>query len=245
MVETYFVCHKRKTIFARIPKAGVESIRHLILMELGLYTNPSSLWSNVPVINKQQKNILTKRGYKYIVIMRNPFERLVSGFTDKILRASPTYKLKEVKKMIEHFGYKITDKDKINFEEFVDYITSKRERDLDFHFKPATLMFEKNHDYIFDLKDGDLINIYLKKLGFKNKLLNYNTQVWQRGCSNKIESDICVSDKRFSFFEPYILNHQTFSYKHFYTKDIISKVSYYFTEDIRYFKFRVKNKKLI
>ena len=245
MVETYFVCHKRKTIFARIPKAGVESIRHLILMEIGLYTDPTSLWSNVPVINRSQKNILIKKGYTYFVIMRNPYERLVSGFTDKVLRACPTYKLPEVKKMIEHYGYKINDKDKINFEEYVDYLISKRERHLDFHFKPATLLFENNHHRIFDLKDGDLINIYLKKLGFENKLLNYNTQVWQRGCSNKIETDEYVGDKRFSFFEPYANKHQTFSYKQFYNKETISKVCKYFVNDIRYFKYRVKNKRLI
>ena len=245
MTEIYFVCIKRKTIFARIPKAGVESIRHLILMEKGLYTNPTSLWSNIYTVTRQQKNNLIKKGYKYIVIMRNPFERLVSGFTDKVLRASPTYKLKDVKNMIDYYGYNIRDKDKINFEEYVNYITTRREKDLNIHFKPATLMFEKNHHKIFDLKDGDLINIYLKNLGFENKLLNFNTEVWKRGCSDKIKTDEYVGDKRFSFFEPYALNHQTFSYEQFYTKELIEKINSYFADDIRYFKIRVKNNKLI
>lgn len=245
VAETYFICHKRKTIFARLPKSGVESVRYLILMEEGLYTNPASLWRNVQIINRKQKNILMKRGYTYIVIMRNPYERLVSGFTDKVLRASPTYKLVEVKKMIQCYGYSIKDKDKISFEEYVDYIISRRQIDLDFHFKPVTLLFEKNHNRIFDLKDSEHINLYLKILGFENKFINFNTEVFKRGCSDKIESEEYVGDKRYSYFEPYILKKQTFSYTHFYNYNTKMKVFSYFTEDIKYFKLRVKNKLLL
>ena len=245
MVETYFVCHKRKTIFARIPKSGVESIRYIIQMEQGIYTTPAGLWGNVLVVNKKQKNILMKRGYKYIVIMRNPYERLVSGFTDKVLRITNKYNLQETKKMLQHYNYKLEDKDKLSFEEYVDYIISKIPKNLDFHFRPATDLFEKNHDRIFDLKDGKHINLYLKSIGFENKFLNYNTEIFKRGCSTKIESDEYVGDKKYSYFEEYIKEHKTFSYSHFYNNNIKTKVLLYFTDDIKYFKFRIKNKPLI
>lgn len=245
MGETYFVCHKRKTIFSCIPKSGVESIRYLILMEDGLYINPSSLWSNILLVNRKEKNILMNRGYTYIVIMRNPYERFVSGFTDKILRSSAGYILPETRKMIRKYGYSANDKDKITFEEYVDYIVSKRPTKLDFHFRPATCLFEKNHNKIFDLKDGALINIYLKNLGFENEFINYNTEIFKKGCSNKIETEEYVGDKRYSYFEQYILKKQTFSYKHFYNFDTKMKVMLYFSDDITYFKLQVKNKPLI
>ena len=245
MVESYFVCHKRKTIFSRVPKSGVESIRYLIQMEKGIYTNPAGLWANVPVVNRKQKNILMSRGYTYIVIMRNPYERFVSGFTDKVLRITDKYNLPETRKMLQYHGYKLGDKNKLSFEEYVDYIVSKNPKDLDFHFRPATGLFEINHDRIFDLKDGKHINLYLKILGFENEFLNYNTEVFKRGCSIKIETDEYIGDKKYSYFKQYIEEHKTFSYSHFYNDDTKTKVLLYFIDDIKYFKYRVKNKPLI
>ena len=115
----YICCKKRNTLFCHIQKNGCESLQYLILKEED-EENPKLIW-NANIIRKylyNHKKIykLKKKNPNVILISRNPYSRIISGFNDKIF----TYNFNNLKypqKIYRFYNNYITKR--INFEEFI------------------------------------------------------------------------------------------------------------------------------
>lgn len=111
------------------------------------------------------------KDYTFVVIVRNPYERLVSGFLNKY----NSYPVGECRRFYKS--------EKITFEGFVDYLVRKecRERKHIHHFCPQTEEFfdlkklrEGKKLVVYDLKNIDynfIGNLYNKKI--PESLINY------------------------------------------------------------------------
>lgn len=74
---------------------------------------------------------LTEEGYRFITFVRNPYNRLVSCYRDKILRKKPQ-KL-EIMKCLGYFDSPINTP--ISFAEFVTAVSAQSDRDMNPHWR--------------------------------------------------------------------------------------------------------------
>ena len=118
----YFLyCKKRNTLFCHIEKNGCESIRYLILKEEN-EENPQNIWDekiNKYLYNNKDIYQLKIKNPNVILISRDPYSRIISGFNDKVLTNNFNYF--NYTKNIMEFNNNNLDK-RINFEEFINYI---------------------------------------------------------------------------------------------------------------------------
>ena len=162
----YFICPSKKVCFSVAEKCGVESILFLIGREEN-ETTPEKIWS----YKYKYLTMNIPYNYKHIAIIRNPYNRLVSGFLDKAITGN-FYNLDIFKKAMNYYGRSMNDNNRLNFEEFVNYIIQIPPMYLDNHFKHQTIILNLNGAKIFDVKNPN-INEYLQELGFKNTFDNY------------------------------------------------------------------------
>lgn len=149
---------KRKIIIGWSAKCGCSHIKKIIKYLNNF--NHVDLKNNIHLgtYNKLPKNFLSFN--HIIIIIRNPYERLISGFNDK-------YKLNG------SFRY-LWKKDELNFKNFVDELILNRYTNIEkHHFTPQTseewnddILKHKNIKF-FDLKNIDysfIESIYNKKI---------------------------------------------------------------------------------
>jgi len=139
------ISHKNKYICTYIPKSACTTIRCVLANIEGIEFVPN--WTV-----KDKKHIKTKfnflRGskqieryedYKYFTFVRNPWDRLVSCYFDKIIF------VREVKnnKWVKNGMYKEFNKYKpkvpfneMEFKDFVEFVISVPDNRCDIHFKP-------------------------------------------------------------------------------------------------------------
>lgn len=236
---TYYICPKRKVCFSVAEKCGTESIRYLILKEQN-EPNPEKIW-NPNYLNKY-RSVYIPHDYNHIAIVRNPFERLVSGFLDKGMTGN-FYRLDLFRKAIRKYGKDRNHKQRLNFEEFVNYIVTIPGRRLDNHFKPQTVSLNLYNAKIFDIKSKEL-NKYLKELGFENKFENYRMKYmyyWEKvdieNAHKLYYEDFDIAEKREEKINGDGLGYQGAKvpkYKNFYTnKELKDKVYRYFINDFK------------
>ena len=132
----YFICPKRKVCFSVAEKCGVESIRYLILREQE-EKNPEKIWH--PDYIRKYISEYVPHDYTHIAIVRNPYERLVSGYLDKCLTGN-YYRLDFCKKAIRFHHRDRSDKKRLSFEELVNYMITVPGRRLDIHFRHQTVI---------------------------------------------------------------------------------------------------------
>lgn len=217
----YFIIdHKLNIIFGWSAKCGCSHLKkicwylidNLIIENNDVHINKS--YSQLPVnINK----------YKIIIIIRNPYERLISGFLEKY--------------NINSYYRKIWKKSTITFTSFVDELVKNNWNLIDkHHFTPQTSeKFDKKILFckeikIFDIKNidyGYLESLYGKKI--PEELINYKGN----HARNKFNNDFndFVFDLDINTYYQYNVE-----LKYFFNPVIKNKVYNFYIEDFLFFK---------
>ncbi|KAM4652087.1 carbohydrate sulfotransferase 9-like [Discoglossus pictus] len=141
-----FVEHNHKFIYCEVPKAGCSNWKRIILLlstTLGasaddlnhedVHTTPllTRLSSYSPI---QQMRLL--KNYNKVMFTRDPFNRLVSAYRDKLLHDEPYYSKTMadiIKSRVRKQGHSA---EKVTFEEFVRFIVQENPDYRDTHWKP-------------------------------------------------------------------------------------------------------------
>lgn len=238
----YYILPKRKVCFSVAEKCGVESVRYLILQEQG-EKNPEDIW--LPEYKDKYRSEYVPINYTHIAIVRNPFERLVSGYLDKCMTGN-YWRLDFVKKAIRFYRRDRNFKGRMSFEEFVNFLITLPPRRLDIHFKPQTVSLNLWRANIFDIKDPKL-NEFLKQLGFEHTFENYRMKYmyyWNKvnipNAYKMYYRDYDIAENRKERINGDGLGYQGAKvplYKNFYNDDLRSKVYRYFINDFRTLKY--------
>lgn len=219
----------KKLIISHIPKSGCQSVRKFTLdcngdVERGVY----GVWENFKWYSHDISKLLNQ-GYELISIVRNPYARLVSGYTNKVL--SLLYKHEPSVKIIQHFK---GGENRISFEEFVSYITKQNPTTLDDHWKPQYIHIGENFlqsTKIFKLEENE-IKEYLK-----NKTDVVYGQYKSVDLKKPTYSDTYFGDKNFGDLKGLLEEGVMPKWEQFYNDDLKKKVYNYYSKDFKVFGY--------
>lgn len=215
-----------------IEKAGVCTTRTFILKHYNLYSHPRDLWGNK--IRKYIVNLhLNKinKNTKVLILKRNPYDRLISGYLDKFIRSLKLGFCKNINKKVIHEG-----NNRLSFKEFINelYKIKDRKSSFDTHFKPQTNFY--NYDIlskhknitIIDIYNKEKIDEYLSKFNFKIPFQNVSYSI----SLPKINVDD-IYNKRYKYYlENRICFDKKINYNNFLTnKEINKKINEIFKND--------------
>lgn len=217
----FAVDESRKIAFGYSAKSGCSHIKRIYW-----YLTENSFDRELHIDPKEYMSIPDNyKQYTFILIVRNPYERLVSGFLDKY----NSYPWGECRSF-----YKC---DTITFDGFVDYVVRKEctEQKHVHHFCPQTDEFfnmEKLKNskklVVYDITNIDykfIENLYKKKIpekviNFRGPHSNKNTSVLEK---EVFTLDICK------------YNTSKVPTKYFYNKQLIEKVKKFYKRDFEVF----------
>ena len=166
---------KYKIIYCFIPKTGCTKMKTLFLLLQGLYSleqlfNKTVTHKNylkkvktLADLSVEERSVRLKSYYKFMIV-RDPLERFVSGYRNKIGRSHAPKRFiklqKDIMKDIHRYGFFF--KRNPSFSEFVQYFLAHNEV-FDDHFKPMVDIchpcYVKYHFYAdFGMLDYDIDN---------------------------------------------------------------------------------------
>ena len=219
----FWVIKEHKTIIFFSSKCGSTTI----YTYMKLYYNDKSrkIYKNPLILNKRDniedlKNYKMYKGYNLILIGRNPYHKLVSGFLDKYVG-----------------GIYKNPSNCNNFEDFVNLLTKNKNKipkNINkSHFKPQLSgrgfdLFNKiknnnNRCLIIDIKDINIVGNYLN-------LQNKDIVARERIVKKELDNDNLWTLK---YKE---LKNKKLNYDNFYNDDLKKKVYNYYKKDFEFFK---------
>lgn len=163
------VCHELRLLYFSIPKTASSSMKRYLRKhgfekgrrDLDDMSSKQIQVYNFPRIGHSEAALLRKQGYKSIVIVRNPFDRIRSCYTDKILKRKNNgiimypgferYNLLFRKKLF-HID--------MSFDEFISSVSKVPDLIADGHFRTQTRYLwkaggEADVDHMIDISDLD------------------------------------------------------------------------------------------
>jgi len=221
----YFLVDKRnKVVFGWSAKCGCSHIKKIFK-----YLQNGRLDNEVHVSQDEGKLPADMSEYTTILIIRNPYERIVSGFLDKYRPGFACRKKIPAEKQIL-----------FSFEKFVDYLVRYKWTYIDrHHFTPQTTeAFRPDRIHrskvlrVFDLKSIDYA--YIEGLYGKTippELLAYRGGPVARNPSHPVPFPM---SKVFHLDMSLYLDYKVVA-KQFYNPDIKAKVQAFYKEDLQYF----------
>ena len=126
---------------------------------------------------------LERSDYFKFAILRNPFERLVSAYLDKIVKHEITefFAQELIKKVQQYLTQQYDLEQSISFQEFIQYIANTQDNDLDEHWKTQFSLIGRGwlkFDYLGQFEQLDrVIEDLENRFGFKittNVINNHN-----------------------------------------------------------------------
>ncbi|KAK4305064.1 hypothetical protein Pmani_023029 [Petrolisthes manimaculis] len=142
---------KHKAIYCYVPKVGCTNWKRvwMILSGLSNEVDPINIPEMLPhtvhnsmMLVKQpySASVLQKKleTYKKLVVVRDPYERLLSAFRDKLERSGNNYYETNVASVIKkRFRGKQKDGDEgITFSQFVKFLNTRKQGEYDEHWRP-------------------------------------------------------------------------------------------------------------
>ncbi|XP_053883781.1 carbohydrate sulfotransferase 9-like [Malaclemys terrapin pileata] len=145
-----FVEHNHKFIYCEVPKVGCSNWKKIILLltlnlsrkanevdhDLIHQTSLIKRLSSYP--SDYQEKLLTS--YTKVMFTRDPLERLVSAYRDKLLHSEPYYSITVANEIKATCRKNENSTEKVTFQEFVNFILTKKQEHLDIHWKPMFLL---------------------------------------------------------------------------------------------------------
>ncbi len=148
---------KNNYVYLETPKAGCSTIKYTLArleLEDPEFVFPET-WmlhhrSFFPTLSPLQvgdfaKVLGSKKFFKFCFV-RNPYERLLSAYLDKIARPS-----EQRTALAQRTGLRLNDKEGISFSDFVDVVCDQSPREMDNHWRPQyhqTLQDKVKHDFV-------------------------------------------------------------------------------------------------
>ena len=141
----YFINHNLKLLYCSIPKNACTLFKNIIIENSKYKQEYERSSQNI------HQFIISKRGtvdnllaslsaadYFKLAVLRNPFARLASGYLDKIAKhlQPESFAIDVIKDVQQHLGLAIDLKKSITFEQFIQYLARKKDRELNDHWKP-------------------------------------------------------------------------------------------------------------
>jgi dermatan 4-sulfotransferase 1 len=134
----YIVFPEHKLIYARIPKVANSSIKaaltHLLKFppQAGVKTTADKFWktgtnNETQILDAKHARALRHTHFSFSFV-RNPFDRLVSGYNNKIIEEEP------VAKAMQFMGFKRH----MSFASFIDAVCRTDDEQMDVHFMPQS-----------------------------------------------------------------------------------------------------------
>lgn len=219
----FWVINENKTIIFFSSKCGSTTIYKYMKL---YYNNKSKkIYKNPLILNKRDniedfKNYQKYKGYNLIIIGRNPYHKLVSGFLDKY-----------VGEIYEN------PKNCNNFEDFINHLTKNKDvipKDINkSHFKPQTtgkgfdlfnLIKDNNNILKLDIKDINIVGNYIN---LKGKTLV--------GRKRSVKKKEIYKDKLWTLDYKELKNRKL-NYNKFYNDNLKKKVYNYYKKDFEFFK---------
>ncbi|KAM9149397.1 carbohydrate sulfotransferase 9-like [Pangshura tecta] len=145
-----FVEHNHKFIYCEVPKVGCSNWKKIIiLLTMNLSRKANEVQQNLihrtPLIKRlssypsdYQEELLTS--YTKVMFTRDPLERLVSAYRDKLLHSEPYYSITVANEIKATCRKNKNSAEKVTFQEFVNFILTKNQEHLDIHWKPMFLL---------------------------------------------------------------------------------------------------------
>jgi hypothetical protein len=228
----YIIDEKNKVIFTNIPKSGCSSLRTMVLKRNNEFVNYNCIWTKKMEKYLKYDNLDMKKykNYKKIVIVRNPFNRAMSCYRDKVLNNDLGQQLNIIKDMCQN------KKERVSFKEFIDYLYNNRNV-LDVHTQPQTKLIQYVGEFeILKLEDPNT-KLRLKSLGYEYEKINgiNNYKNIKTYILPKENEDLY--NKKYSFFKEKIEKQFFYDYKYFYNEDIIKKVIDIYQDDFKNFNY--------
>lgn len=188
--KSYLVLQGPKLMYCPIPKNACSTLKRLFvrlsdLREKEAVLQPANIHSYL-IRNKtgltlkdyprdEAEQMLRSRDYFRIVVLRNPYERLVSGYLHKFVivpSRHPTYPPHAIIKEVIDWVYRRNDRPvdyqrSITFRHFVDYLSSNDDKHIDAHWKPQVnyLSDVSFHHYGCVERLDDLRHVLCERLG--------------------------------------------------------------------------------
>ncbi|XP_043927012.1 carbohydrate sulfotransferase 10 isoform X2 [Protopterus annectens] len=148
VLDRIFVSDKYKILFCQTPKVGNTQWKKVLIVLNGAFSSikkiPESLVhdhekNHLPRLSSYRKPEVKKRlnSYFKFLIVRDPFDRLISAFKDKFLqnpRFEPWYKHEIAPAIIQRYRKNHTEVRGLQFEDFVRYLGDPNHRWLDVQF---------------------------------------------------------------------------------------------------------------
>tara|TARA_R110002049_G_scaffold124997_18_gene280571 strand:- start:4482 stop:5549 length:1068 start_codon:yes stop_codon:yes gene_type:complete len=140
------VSKTHRFVYCPIPKVACTSIKYLMLeldniqpdekINREFHQLVHSKYSLSQYDKKERSDILRDGDYTKFVVVRNPWDRLVSAFVDKFVRPSTLEDFAE--SLVNEVCAKkqAVKEPSLCFREFVEYVTSKKPAELDTHWRP-------------------------------------------------------------------------------------------------------------
>lgn len=239
------LCEKRKTHFAYLPKCAVESLILLILKENQENIKSAGyIWDRLHTIKSHNIN----KNYNYLVISRNPYNRLVSGYIDKFLTGNFSL-LPFCKNVMKYYEREMNDNRRISFQELVEYLQKQNIDNIDGHFaSQISLINIDSNPELFKLEDINNIKDKLKLIGFENTLENYRKIYlygWQKENIKEAYKlhykDYYIFDELRGYKPGYIDENGNNGimpyYDNFYNEELRKKVYEIYKKDFKYFNY--------
>lgn len=219
----FLVDNTRKIIFGWSAKCGCGHIKKIFwFMQTKKIDNPIHTWRDSSYL---PHNITE---YKLIIIGRNPYKRIVSGFLNKYNKNG------EFRHLWKH--------DTITFSKFVDTLLNNQDGMIDYHhFTPQTtenfninMIIHAKSIVVYDIENINyeyIESLYNTKI--PDELMNFKGKNERKHKHNNILFEENVSDLDMDLYYQYNIPIQNF-----YTEDIKKKVYSYYKQDFGFFKSR-------
>jgi len=218
----YFLIDKnKKIIFGWSAKCGCSHIKKIYWF---LLTNNQE--HKIHFKDEREKNKLPDNIEEYttILIIRNPYERLVSGFLDKYKKEG-------------EFRYMWKTNSSLTFLNFIDELLKNNWKVIQNHHFLNQTNEQFNKEKIFKSKE---LKIYdLKNIDYKYIENLYQTKIPQNVLDYKgdhIKKTVVPFENHVYDYDLEIYDDYKISYEYFYNEEIKNKVYNYYKNDFNFFK---------
>lgn len=155
-----FVSHKHEFIYYSIPKAACTTLKSFIINVDDIERGPSVHTTDIPVLSSSESRSPLYKNYFHFTFVRNPYDRLLSCYMDKVScpassdLTDPVFINGEYREFLNKYGnlgFK-----KMSFGDFVRFVTKISDKHCDPHFASQhSLLNLDSLDFIGRLEDFD------------------------------------------------------------------------------------------
>ena len=216
----FLIDNKNKIIFGWSAKCGCSHIKRIFSFLCGISTNNSDIHKISQVCNTILPDDI--ENYTTIIISRNPYKRIISGFLDK-------YKIGGEFRHLWKYNY-------ITFSMFVKELTKNNwEVIQEHHFTPQT-----SESFDTKILNSKCINCYdIENIDYKYIEKLYNTTIpesilQQKQGHERGKYDITINKYVYDLYMITYINRNV-DMKYFYNEELIQKVFEFYKKDFIFF----------